>query len=193
MTQPPSYNRELILERALSAWSDRGYDSVGMQELASSSGVTKPTIYHYFGSKAGLLEALLDRDFPALEGPFKRHGLYRGNINEHLYSLCDDWFIAVNAQPRFARLFISLEYAPIKNEAALIAASRAERITAIMRAFFEDASRDHGNMKGRSAEYAASYIGMLETYAALSMKSALRLDRDLSRKVVHQFMHGIFS
>src|SRR5215211_7966667 len=54
-----SGNRALILDRALGLFAARGYDAVGVQEIVEAAGVTKPTLYHYFGSKRGLLEALV--------------------------------------------------------------------------------------------------------------------------------------
>ena len=52
-------NRETILETALDLFYTRGYDPVGVQDIAERSGVTKPTLYYYFKSKYGLLEQLL--------------------------------------------------------------------------------------------------------------------------------------
>jgi TetR/AcrR family transcriptional regulator len=39
-------NREILLDRALTLFSTRGYDAVGIQEIVDSAGVTKPTLYH---------------------------------------------------------------------------------------------------------------------------------------------------
>ena len=52
-------NRENILTCALELFYQRGYDAVGIQEICQAAGITKPTLYHYFGSKYGLLEVLL--------------------------------------------------------------------------------------------------------------------------------------
>ena len=38
----------------------KGYDAAGVQEIVERAGVTKPTLYYYFGSKLGLLQAILD-------------------------------------------------------------------------------------------------------------------------------------
>ena len=40
----PVDNRERILETALELFYARGYDAVGVQEIAEKSGVTKPTL-----------------------------------------------------------------------------------------------------------------------------------------------------
>ena len=40
-------NREKILNCALELFHARGYDAVGVQEIAEMAGVTKPTLYYY--------------------------------------------------------------------------------------------------------------------------------------------------
>ena len=52
-------NRKTIMQCALNLFSDKGYDSVGVQEIVTAAGITKPTLYYYFKSKHGLLEALI--------------------------------------------------------------------------------------------------------------------------------------
>ena len=61
-------NRENILTCALELFYQRGYDAVGIQEICQAAGITKPTLYHYFGSKYGLLEVLLEREFSGFFG-----------------------------------------------------------------------------------------------------------------------------
>ena len=51
-----------LLDIALDLFSRRGYEGTGVQEIVAAAGVTKPTLYHYFGSKIGVLKALLDRN-----------------------------------------------------------------------------------------------------------------------------------
>ena len=53
-------NKKNIMNIALKSFSLKGFDAVGVQEIVEKSGVTKPTLYHYFGSKTGLLEAIFD-------------------------------------------------------------------------------------------------------------------------------------
>ena len=60
-------NRSLILARALDLWAERGYDAVGVQEIVEAAGITKPTLYHYFGSKRGLLDALIEEKAAGLQ------------------------------------------------------------------------------------------------------------------------------
>ncbi len=56
-------NRTNILSQALSLFAARGYEGVGVQEIVDAANITKPTLYHYFGSKEGLLTELLGSHF----------------------------------------------------------------------------------------------------------------------------------
>jgi AcrR family transcriptional regulator len=55
----PEMRREQILEQATELISTRGFNGFGIQELADRCAVTKGALLYYFGSKDGLLVALL--------------------------------------------------------------------------------------------------------------------------------------
>jgi len=59
-------NRQRLIDCALYLFSQRGYDAVAVREIVEAAGVTKPTLYHYFNSKRGLLEAVLKREMTHL-------------------------------------------------------------------------------------------------------------------------------
>jgi hypothetical protein len=63
----------------------------------------------------------------------------------------------------------------------------------LMERFFLRAAVDHGNMQGRHRAYAATFLGMVNTYASLGLNGLADLDEALAHSAVHQFMHGIFS
>lgn len=50
-----------ILDEALALFASRGYGAVTIDELALSAQVTKRTIYAYFGDKAGVFTAVIER------------------------------------------------------------------------------------------------------------------------------------
>jgi AcrR family transcriptional regulator len=62
-SQQRSDARRAILDAAESVLGDGGYESFSMRRLAERCGYTAPTIYHYFGDKLGLLDALLEERF----------------------------------------------------------------------------------------------------------------------------------
>lgn len=58
-----SLTRERILVAAATAFAGGGYDSVNVNDVVSSLGMTKGALYHSFPSKEGLARAVLDRFF----------------------------------------------------------------------------------------------------------------------------------
>jgi hypothetical protein len=88
---------------------------------------------------------------------------------------------------------LSMWFSPSESDAFKAVATVNERQQKILEALFLQAANDHGNMRGRHQMYAATFLGMLNTYIALALNGYAKLDDDLVRKAVHQFMHGIFS
>ncbi len=66
--------RRTILEAAEQLLLERGTEGFSMRRLAARSGYTLPTIYHHFGDKPRLLEALLEERFRRLLGALRRVG-----------------------------------------------------------------------------------------------------------------------
>jgi AcrR family transcriptional regulator len=54
-------SRERILDSAIQLFSERGYAGTGVHEIARRAGIEKAALYWHFGSKEGLLAAVLDR------------------------------------------------------------------------------------------------------------------------------------
>jgi AcrR family transcriptional regulator len=52
---------EQMLDVAEEVFADLGYQGVSMDEIAERCGVSKPMLYEYFGSKNGLLQAVIAR------------------------------------------------------------------------------------------------------------------------------------
>ncbi|MGI9119146.1 MAG: TetR/AcrR family transcriptional regulator [Acidimicrobiales bacterium] len=53
--------RERILDEALVSFAGRGFAATSLDSLAGSLGVRKQTILHHFGTKQGVLVAVVDR------------------------------------------------------------------------------------------------------------------------------------
>ncbi|MEO8262324.1 MAG: TetR/AcrR family transcriptional regulator [Pseudolysinimonas sp.] len=63
----PGYDRQGVLEIAVRAFNEHGYDATSMGTLATRLGLSKSAIYHHFESKEQLLEAALDEALSGLE------------------------------------------------------------------------------------------------------------------------------
>ncbi|MET8998902.1 TetR/AcrR family transcriptional regulator [Amycolatopsis sp. NPDC004169] len=59
-TIDPGRTRAAIVQAATDLLYERGLDGVGVAELCSRLGVSKETLYRHFGSKDGLVQAVLE-------------------------------------------------------------------------------------------------------------------------------------
>jgi len=63
----PGYDRQGVLDIAVRAFNEHGYDATSMGTLATRLGLSKSAIYHHFESKEALLEQALEEALTPLE------------------------------------------------------------------------------------------------------------------------------
>lgn len=186
-------NREVILKTALGLFSSRGYESVGIQEIVDRSNITKPTLYYYFGSKRGLLDAIISEYGEVLFNSINENAVYSRDIVQNLTNITRVVINFAISNQAFYRLLQSLSAAAPEN--AGYAACRPLRISinTCLETLFTEAAFDHGNMKGREKAYSETFQGMIRTWALLILNNDVEFDEQMLYRAVHQFMHGIFS
>lgn len=185
--------RARILEEALRLFAARGYEAVSVQEVCGAGGITKPTLYYYFGSKRGLLEALLERYAAPLAAELRGPTTYRGDLTQSLEESARVFFRFARRSPRFMRLFLALRNAPEESEVRGEAERYLEEVEDDFRYMFRYAAEDHGNMRGREDAYALSFTGTVLTYVRLILDGRVEPEDGLPHRVVKQFSHGIYS
>jgi AcrR family transcriptional regulator len=186
-------NRSNILSQALQLVASRGYEAVGVQEIVDAAGITKPTLYHYFGSKLGLLNAIFNEHFNVLYESVEKAAEYKGDLPLTLYRTAAAYFHYANENKLFYRMLLSAWFAPPDSDAFIAMSSLAGKQQRLLEGLFVQAAGHHGNMKGRHRAYAATFLGMINTYIGWSLNGYIQLNDELRFKAVHQFMHGIFS
>ncbi|MEM7376903.1 MAG: TetR/AcrR family transcriptional regulator [Pseudomonadota bacterium] len=61
-----------ILDAALQVFADQGYDGASMDAIAREAGVSKPTLYQYFGNKQALFTAMLETEREGMLAPLSQ-------------------------------------------------------------------------------------------------------------------------
>ena len=188
-------NRDHILAEATRLFSERGYEAVGIMEICETCGLTKPTLYHWFGSKRGLLDALVaERGGPflaAVVAASRYEG--RDKVQSGLERIAFAFSRFALADPLFYRLRLAMSFSPPGSEPGDAASALNAALFGAVEAFFKAAAADHGNMKGRHRAFAATFIGTLDTYVGFKLAGQAELDERTIKEALRQFQHGLYS
>ena len=186
-------NKQVLLDRALELFSQRGYDAVGVREVVEAAGVTKPTLYHYFVSKRGLLNALLQREGDPMLERIRRAADYQRDLVITLENIVRAYFQSAQDNGVFYRFQMAMIFAPPESEANQAVRPFSKQQYEILENIFIQAAEDHGNLRGRHKRYAAAFLGQINVMIGLYLNNSLDLTNEVVYLTVHQFMYGIFS
>ncbi|MDR3172420.1 MAG: TetR/AcrR family transcriptional regulator [Treponema sp.] len=188
-----SDTKGVILETALLLFSRKGYESVGVQEIVTTAGITKPTLYYYFKSKQGLLEAIVAEYGAVFISITRKAAEYRHNLVVNLRDLFQETLNFAHEHPAFYRLSQNLFSSAPETAGYAVGVPFKGELVSTLEGLFIAAAGDHGNMKNREHIYAETFMGLLETWAMLSINGEAKLNDYLQYRIIHHFMHGIFS
>lgn len=80
----PGYDQRAVLEVAVAAFNEHGYDATSMGMLATRLGLSKSAIYHHVPSKVDLLRLALDEALTGLESVLHEDGAQFGTAADRL-------------------------------------------------------------------------------------------------------------
>ncbi len=101
-----------ILKKALELFSTRGYEATSVREICEAAGITKPTLYHFFGSKEGVYRALVDGTLERFNAAMESLLAEPGPTRDRLQRLARHYFAEVRSKPQVIRFILSLLYNP---------------------------------------------------------------------------------
>lgn len=183
--------RAELLARALDLFAAYGYDGVGVQQICDAAGVTKPTLYHHFGSKRGLLERLMEARLGVLHAALQEGGAPSGDLDVALTAIAETTFAFAAGERTFYRLYLTLWFAPVRSEAYDVARAFHERHFAAVERRFREAAGETNALQGRSRDLAASFLGVLNNHIGLALNSYAALNARLARETAHAFLYGV--
>lgn len=112
MATDPAPSTERILQSALSLFSEKGYDATSVREICQAAGITKPTLYHFYGSKEGVYHALVDGTLERFQQDMARAVESGGPLRDRLRRLTLTYFEAARADPDLSRFILALLHDP---------------------------------------------------------------------------------
>jgi TetR/AcrR family transcriptional regulator len=93
-------------------FSHKGYDATSVREICEAAGITKPTLYHFYGSKEGVYRALVDGALERFREGMERAVDAEGPLRERLRRLTQTYFDAARADPDLSRFILALTHDP---------------------------------------------------------------------------------
>lgn len=106
-------SREAVLDAAERLMAEHGYQAATVAVLVDKAGIPPSSIYHYFGSKEGVLLAVMERGaerfFEALPDLDRR----LGSQTEHLQALVEAVATTLERNPNFLRILVVMATQPV--------------------------------------------------------------------------------
>ncbi len=188
-------NRQELLRCGLRLFSSRGFDGVSTADIVGAAGVTKPTMYHYFGSKEGLLEEILRSHYGSFIRELEDAASLPEDITLTFFRFAKVCFETARRSPEFFMLRAGLMMRVGQDTAYLAAKPYIDRESAIIRNFFDTAATHAGNIKGKEFLCTLSFLGTINATISSYLQSDDEsiLSDETIYKLRQQFLYGIYS
>jgi TetR/AcrR family transcriptional regulator len=99
-----------IMQAAVDAFGRRGYAATSVREIVEHAGVTKPVLYYHFGSKEGLMKAIMEEAAKAVSAVVERARLESGTARHQVLRLCESLQELVRAHTSELRVVHAVYY-----------------------------------------------------------------------------------
>ena len=186
-------NYDLILSTALELFAVRGYSAVGVQEIVDAVGVTKPTLYHYFNGKQGVLEQIIKSKTSGFLQVFINASEYQHDLTYSLQKMMNAILSFAKEDSVFFRYFTSLRYAPEDSVEKSCVESVYSLIYQQLHSLFLSSVNEHGNIRGKEELQAVTFWGFAVEIAHLVLDGKMEATENCIYHALRQFEFGIYN
>ena len=107
-------SRERVLDAAERVMATEGFEAATIARVVDEAGVPLSSVYHYYGSKDGVLLAVMQRGAERFHADFPDYDERSGTAVEHLRLVVFDAVDALERHPNFLRLVIAFAVQPLQ-------------------------------------------------------------------------------
>lgn len=193
-------SRETILECALKLFSAKGYDEVSIGEIVELAGVTKPTLYYFFGNKEGLFRELLKRNFEALNQLLAVACRYDPNpdgassdVYSVLLEIVKTYFAFAAAHDEFYLICLDITFAAPQSIPAKISKEYFKTQYLLVEKAFRDISETHPELKDQERVCSWRLLSMINSKLGFWSRGYGTLEESDAQSMVALFTHGMLS
>jgi AcrR family transcriptional regulator len=176
---------------ALELFASKGYDATSVREICAAARITKPTLYHFYGSKEGVYRALVDgalEDFRreivrALEGP--------GGAVVRLQRVARVYFESARARRDLLRFIFGLVHNPPSSAPPTDFPRFYDEVVGLIAAEVEDGVARGELLAGRTDLRMLLFMGALgEALCGFLIAGKPKLSPDLADALVETVVEG---
>jgi AcrR family transcriptional regulator len=184
--------RARLLRAAVCVFDRKGYAAASVREIVEIAGVTKPALYYHFGSKEGVLTAILQEAAREFTLAMVR-GLGRpGTARERLFALCADLHGLFQEHVPVVRVAHSVFFGPVEGAPQFDFSIYDREMGQAVRRIVED-----GQAAGEitpcasTADISLVILGIIGIFATRHLHSGVEpLDLDSMKRVLGLVLDG---
>jgi AcrR family transcriptional regulator len=105
-------SRELVLDAAERVMAEHGFEAATLARVVEEAGIPMSSVYHYFGSKDGILLAVMERGADRFFADLPDTGRRAGRPAQHLARVMSAVIGTLERHPDFLRLLIGFAAQP---------------------------------------------------------------------------------
>ena len=105
-------SRELVLDAAERAMAEQGFEAATIARVVEEAGIPLSSVYHYYGSKDGILLAVMERGAQRFFADLPDWNRRIGRPAEHLATVLSTTARTLERHPNFLRLLIVFAVQP---------------------------------------------------------------------------------
>ena len=149
--------REQLLSVGRKLFSEKGFESVTVEEIASKANVSKPVVYEHFGGKEGLYAVVVDRETNALLDAIT-NSLTGGSARQLLEQAGMALFNYIDSNPQGFRILV--RDSPVAQQTGSFASLMVDIATQVEHVLAGQ-FKSHGISEKVAPMYAQMLVGMV--------------------------------
>ena len=181
-----------VLDAALQLFADKGFAATSVREIVLKAGLSKPALYYHFGSKEGLLRAIVDQAFAEFEERVCHSVDTAGDARDALIKFTEACFEMATKRPQFTALIYQVIFGSEGGSGGIDVSELARRNQALLMTVIDRAVREGLIDRTRADKAALLLNGLINIHLMAHVKGQLPgLTPELARQAVDLYLWGV--
>ncbi len=186
--------RNRLLRAAVGIFDRKGYATASVREIAEAAGVAKPALYYHFGSKEGLLVAILNLAAHEFTEAMAQAVARPGTARQRVTALCEDVYALFERHVPLARVAYSVFLGPPDIAPVFDLRVFESRLREALLRLIEDGQSTGEFRRLAPADVALAVVGVLDATAGRQLHPVLEpVGVDGLRRLLNVIFDGILS